>query len=117
MGARQLVVQEAFETTWCCLGSYLSWLTPMTSVGQSPLAGALMITFLAPAARWPLAFSTSVNNPVDSITTSTPNCFQGNCEGSLALTTKIFWPLTTSTSSSGLSAADFSELTVPWNRP
>ena len=40
-----------------------------------------MMTFLAPAARWPLAFSTSVNRPVDSMTTSTPNCFQGNCDG------------------------------------
>ena len=51
------------------------------------------------------------------MTTSTPNCFQGNCDGSLALTTSIFWPLTISTSSSGLSAADFSEPTVPLKRP
>ena len=89
----------------------------MTMVGHSPLAGAEMMTFFAPAARWPLAFSTSVNSPVDSMTTSTPNCFQGNCDGSLALTTFIFWPLTISTSGSVLSGADFSDPTVPLNRP
>src|SRR5205085_6886913 len=32
MGARQLVVQEALETTVCLAGSYLVWLTPITSV-------------------------------------------------------------------------------------
>ena len=59
----------------------------MTMVRQSPLAGALMMTFLAPAVRWPLAFSTSVNRPVASMTRSTPMAFQGSCAGSLALTT------------------------------
>src|SRR5215218_1646848 len=34
-GARQLVVQEALETTLCLAASYLLWLTPMTSVGTS----------------------------------------------------------------------------------
>jgi hypothetical protein len=34
-------------------GSYLSSFTPMTTVRQSPLAGALMMTFLAPAVMWP----------------------------------------------------------------
>ena len=34
-----------------------------------------MMTFFAPAAMWPLAFSASVNRPVDSITMSTPSCF------------------------------------------
>ena len=45
-GARQLVVQEALETT-LCLGSYLSLLTPMTNIGASA-DGADMMTFLAP---------------------------------------------------------------------
>jgi len=89
----------------------------MTMVGHSPLAGAVMTTFLAPAVRCPLAFSTSVNRPVDSITTSTPNSFQGNWEGSLALTTLIFLPLTTSTSASGRSAVDFSDPMAPLKRP
>src|SRR5436189_201652 len=35
----------------------------MTTVMSSPLAGAEMMTFRAPAARWPLAFSASVNRP------------------------------------------------------
>src|SRR5688500_4829438 len=34
-GARQLVVQLAFETTTCFDGSYLSWLTPKTMVMSS----------------------------------------------------------------------------------
>ena len=67
-GARQLVVQLALETMLCLPASYFSWLTPMTTVMSSPLAGAEMMTFLAPAARCPLAFSASVKRPVDSIT-------------------------------------------------
>lgn len=33
-GARQFVVQDAFETTWCFAGSYVLWLTPMTNTGR-----------------------------------------------------------------------------------
>ncbi len=62
------MVQLALEMMLCFAGSYLSWLTPMTTVMSSPLAGAEMMTFLAPAARCPLAFSASVNRPVDSMT-------------------------------------------------
>src|SRR5467141_1441754 len=51
IGARQLVVQDAFEMIECTAGSYLSSLTPMTSVMSSFLAGAEMMTFLAPPAR------------------------------------------------------------------
>jgi hypothetical protein len=50
-GARQLVVHDALETTVILLESYLSWLTPMTSMGASA-EGAEMTTFLAPAFRW-----------------------------------------------------------------
>ena len=39
---------------------------------SSPLAGALMMTFLAPASMWARAFSASVKRPVDSRTMSTP---------------------------------------------
>ena len=67
-GARQFVVQDAFETMWCFAGSYSPSLTPISSVFTSPLPGAEMMTFFAPAARWPLAFSESVKRPVDSIT-------------------------------------------------
>src|SRR5215831_6676611 len=72
IGATQLVVHEALEiTSWCC-GSYLSSLTPITIVMSSPLAGAEMITFRAPAVRCAAAASREVNRPVDSITTSMP---------------------------------------------
>src|SRR5262249_2796315 len=46
------------------------------------LAGAVMITRLAPAARCLAAASRSVNRPVDSNTTSTPRSFHGSCAGS-----------------------------------
>src|SRR5215217_6760480 len=40
IGARQFVVQLAFEMIVCLAGSYLSSLTPSTTVKSSPLAGA-----------------------------------------------------------------------------
>ena len=43
-GARQLVVQEALETT-LRLGSYFSWLTPITNMGASA-DGAEMTTWI-----------------------------------------------------------------------
>src|SRR6185312_11671661 len=43
MGARQFVVQDAFEMIACCAGSYVLSLTPMTSVTSSFLAGAEMM--------------------------------------------------------------------------
>ena len=48
IGATQLVVQEALEMMLWFAGSYLSSLTPITIVMSSSLAGAEMITFLAP---------------------------------------------------------------------
>jgi hypothetical protein len=54
---------------------------PLTMVMSSFLAGAEMITFRAPAVMWPVAFSASVNRPVDSITYSTPSCFHGRAAG------------------------------------
>lgn len=42
-GARQLVVQEALETT-CNEESYWVWLTPMTNMGVLSLGGAEMTT-------------------------------------------------------------------------
>ncbi|SHT52915.1 Uncharacterised protein [Mycobacteroides abscessus subsp. abscessus] len=49
-GPRQFVVHEAFEMMFW-LPSYLSSLTPSTMVMSSSLAGAEMMTFLAPASR------------------------------------------------------------------
>jgi hypothetical protein len=48
IGGKQLVVHEAFETiVWLALIFY--GLTPITKVGVSSFAGALITTFLAPA--------------------------------------------------------------------
>ena len=57
---------------WCVFGSYLSSLTPSTTVKSGFFAGAVMMTFFAPAARCFAALSRSVKSPVDSNTTSTP---------------------------------------------
>ena len=89
-GAKQLVVQEALDTTLCLALSYSVWFTPQTSakkhialggnqvtknvfntpnlcikkarVFKSPLPGAEMITFLAPASMCPAAsaYQTSI---------------------------------------------------------
>ena len=45
-GARQFVVQLAFEMTLCFDASYLFSLTPRTMVMSSLVAGAEMMTFL-----------------------------------------------------------------------
>ena len=67
-GARQLVVQLALETIVSAV-VYFSSLTPRTKVGMSgSLAGAEMITRLAPAFRCEPAVSRLVNRPVDSMT-------------------------------------------------
>lgn len=65
IGARQLVVQEAFETT-SMSGVYLSLLTPMTKVGISSLGGAEMITLRAPPFKCWRAPAPFVKTPVDS---------------------------------------------------
>ena len=80
--ATQLVVQEALDTTRWLLGSYSSAFTPRTNVLSSLVAGAEMMTFLAPASMWAAAFSPSVKNPVDSMTISTPRSPQGSLAGS-----------------------------------
>jgi len=54
MGAKQLVVQDALETT-SALPSYLVWFTPTTNIGASA-EGAEMMTFLAPPPRWACGF-------------------------------------------------------------
>ena len=103
-GARQFVVQEALDSTWWFSGSYFSSFTPRTIVISSFLAGAEIITFLAPpfmiwslAPALPLPGSpiASVNMPVDSITIATPNSFQGMFPGSFSWNTLISFPSTT----------------------
>ena len=70
-GARQLVVHEALDTMWCFSGSYWSWFTPMTMVMSSSLAGAVMMTFLAPLSMCTDAWEALRKIPVLSTTTST----------------------------------------------
>src|ERR687892_57403 len=82
IGTTQFVVQDAFEIRWWVVGSYSASLTPRTMVMSSPLAGALMTTFSAPASRCFEALSRSVNSPVDSTTTSAPSSFHGRAAGS-----------------------------------
>src|ERR1035437_4368756 len=67
IGARQFVVHEALEMMLWLAGSEFSWLTPMTMVMSSPLAGAEMTTFLAPAVMCLPALAASVKKPVDSM--------------------------------------------------
>ncbi len=92
IGATQFVVHEAFEITWWVAGSYLSSFTPSTTVRSSPLAGAEMITFCAPASRCFAAVSRDVNSPVDSITISTPRSFHGRFAGSRSARTRSSSP-------------------------
>src|SRR3954453_4389571 len=117
-GTRQLVVQLALEMMWCLPASYFSWLTPMTTVMSSSLAGAEMMTLRAPASMWPCAFLASVNRPADSMTYSTRSCFHGSAAGpSLTARHLILWPSTTSVSSSATDADDFSLWTDSLQRP
>merc|ERR1719330_98454 len=82
-GARPLVVHEAHETTAIDLESYSSVLTPTTMVGVSAsLAGAEMITFLAPPSMCFMQPSVVVKAPVDSQTYSTPAVLHGISVGS-----------------------------------
>ena len=108
-GARQFVVQDALETISCLAGSYCSWFTPRTIVMSGPLAGAVMMTFFAPACRCMAAFSRSRNTPVDSMTMSMPRSPQGNWEGSRWANTLISLPSTTK--------LPFRTSTVPGYRP
>merc|ERR1719217_1798979 len=81
-GARPLVVHDAHETTAIDV-SYSSWLTPTTRVGVSAsLAGAEMMTFLAPPSMCFMQPSVVVKAPVDSQTYSTPVSFHGISVGS-----------------------------------
>merc|ERR1719446_782430 len=66
-GARQLVVQEAFETT-VSPPVYLVLFTPMTYIGTTSFGGAEMMTFLHPPPQWSLALGSSQKMPVDSQT-------------------------------------------------
>ena len=61
---------------------------------SSPFAGALMMTFRAPASMWALAFAASVKMPVDSRTISTPRSPHGRVAGSFSARILISRPST-----------------------
>ena len=91
-------MQDALEMMLCEAGSYFSWLTPITMVMSSSVAGAEMITFFAPAVMCFCASAALVKIPVDSITTSAPTAFQGRFAGSRSAKTLIVFPPTVSVS-------------------
>merc|ERR1719387_2911546 len=94
IGARPLVVHEAHETTFIDAGSYSCSLTPTTRVGVSAsLAGAEIITFLAPPSMCFMQPSVVVKAPVDSHTYSTPVCVHGISAGTRVAESVTFAPL------------------------
>merc|ERR1719484_68191 len=94
IGARPLVVHDAHETT-AIDESYSSSLTPTTRVGVSAsLAGAEMMTCLAPPSMCFMQPSVVVNAPVDSQTYSTPTLAHGISVGSRVAESEIGMPLT-----------------------
>src|SRR4028119_2523695 len=105
-GARQLVVQDALLII-VCEPSYCSWLTPMTMVRPSPVAGAEVMTFFAPALSACLrATSALVKNPVGSTTTSTPRSPHGRFAGSRSDSTFIAVPPIVMPSPSAVTSSD-----------
>merc|ERR1719326_2524834 len=92
-GARPLVVHDAQETTAIEV-SYSSSFTPTTSVGVSAsLAGAEMMTFLAPPSMCFMQPSVLVKAPVDSQTYSTPGAVHGISVGSRVAESVTVMPL------------------------
>ena len=91
-GAKQLVVHEAFDTTFMP-GSYSVWFTPITNVGVSlSFAGADITTFLAPDSMCTIAFSVVVYAPVASTMYSAPQSVQSMLDASDSLYTATFLP-------------------------
>src|SRR5207302_4116920 len=114
IGARQFVVQLAFEMHLCSGVKRLSF-TPSTQVRSGlSLAGADRTTLRAPAVRWLSypglpSFSRAVKNPVDSTATSTPSAFQGRFRGSFSAWIRMRLSFTTRLS--------LVNSTFPLNRP
>merc|ERR1719217_79890 len=93
IGARPLVVHDAHDTT-AIEDSYSSSLTPTTRVGVSAsLAGAEMMTCLAPPSMCFMQPSVAVNAPVDSHTYSTPHDAHGISVGSRVAVRETSMPL------------------------
>ena len=116
IGARQFVVQDAFETSRCS-GFSVSSLTPMTIVASiSSFAGTVRITFRAPPARWPSSFSRVSRTPVDSTTTSTCISPQGSFAGSRSSVIRTRRPPTVIESWSARTSFSNTRITVSYLR-
>src|SRR4030067_2560203 len=76
-GARQLVVQEALERTWCLAGSYVVSLTPRTMVVSGSVAGAEKMTFFTLPRMCLSASSFFLKVPGDSTTAQITSLSQG----------------------------------------
>src|SRR5688572_6801444 len=92
--ARQFVVHDALEMMRCFPGSYAFSFTPSTTVTSGSFAGAVMITFFAPAWMCFDAVAVSTNSPVDSTAMSTPSSFHGSEPGSRWAQTRTSRPFT-----------------------
>src|SRR3989338_3467603 len=92
-GEAALVVQEPLEEIWQVARScsFTPTRTVLPSFVSLSIAGAVITTRLAPAARCTLAFSYDSNAPVASTTISTPNFPQGSNEGSFSWKTATFF--------------------------
>merc|ERR1719291_814529 len=108
-GASPFVVQEA-QLTAVMLESYVSWLTPITTVWESSLAGAEKTTFFAPAFRCGAIFSVVRNTPVDSQTYSAPCSAKGISAGSRVCDKATFLPSITKESPSASMVPSY----LPW---
>ena len=105
IGAAQLVVHEAFEIM-VSSGVRMESLIPITTVLMSfDLGGAESITFFAPAVRCKVADVLSRKRPVDSITVSMPNDFQGRLAGFFSARMAIRFPFIIIAPSSDLISA------------
>src|SRR5690606_25554954 len=92
IGARQFVVQDAFEIIVSVAFNSL-WLTPITNIG-AVLEGAEITTFLAPAFKCAEAESISLKIPVQSIIISAPTSSHFKFSGFFSEVTLIFFPST-----------------------
>src|SRR5687767_2986504 len=93
-GARQFVVQDALETTWCLLTSKAPSLTPRQMVTSAFLEGAETMTWETEPRRCAAAFSRAVKRPVASMTTSIPKSDHGISFGSGDEKIRISFPST-----------------------
>ena len=105
MGTKQLVVQEALDTTTSVAGSKSPSFTPITKVRSAPEHGADTSTRGAPPSRWRAAASRLVKMPVDSTTTSAPRSPQGRSSGLRTDSTRSVSPPTEMASPSTLTSA------------